>query len=242
MCGYCPSIALGLTLEGELRARFGSGAVMCFYCSALKYIFSFLPRALSLSGSLSSVSHSVWAMKIFCFFLVFALLFWAPLRTTLPGISLAMLTQVVSGWVLSPPWSCPPCSVSLSTDWSGMGGFPLLRTWQGEIFLSLCFYLISLTLLALTWWRADRRAWVRAHGPMQQHSVMRGWQIHYPPSHWLRQEHAAVAPGWRVMPWACGSTTHLQNVIFFCKPQIVKGVASFLSFATVEVPRWFMAW
>ena len=72
-CGYRPSIALDLTLEGELRARFGSGAVTCFYCCALKYIFSFLPGALCLSGSLNSVSHSVWATKMFWFFSEFCI-------------------------------------------------------------------------------------------------------------------------------------------------------------------------
>lgn len=54
-CGCQPSLVLDLTLEGELRARFGSGAVMCFYCCALKYIFSFLPRASGLSGSLNTL-------------------------------------------------------------------------------------------------------------------------------------------------------------------------------------------
>lgn len=74
MCGYRPSVALDLTLEGELRLHFGSGAVMCFYCCALKYVFSFLPGALGLSGSLNSVSRSVQGMKILCICLVFALL------------------------------------------------------------------------------------------------------------------------------------------------------------------------
>lgn len=146
-CGCHPSVALDLTLEGELRASFGSGTVMCFYYCALKCIFSFLPRALGLSGSLNSVSRSVWAMKIFWFFLFFALLCWTPSRTTLPAILLVMLTRVtlmrvVSGWVFRPPWSCPLCSMLLMTGQSRIGAFPPLGTWQGEIcfFLGSCFY------------------------------------------------------------------------------------------------------
>lgn len=67
---------------------------MCFYCCALKYIFSFLPGALGLSGRLNSVSHSVQGMTMLYICLAFALLCWMPLRTTLPGLWLVMLVWV----------------------------------------------------------------------------------------------------------------------------------------------------
>lgn len=111
---------------------------MCFYCCALKFIFSFLSGALGLSGSLNSVSSSVQAMTISFIFspVFFALLCWMSLRITLPGISLAMRTGVVSGWVLSPPGPALSSSMLLMNGRSGIGAFPQLSTCRGKLAFS----------------------------------------------------------------------------------------------------------
>lgn len=79
-CGCQPSLVLDLTLEGELRARFGSGAVMCFFCCALKYIFSFLPRAPGLSGSMNSLTYFLGHENIWVFIFLVLHCFAEPLQ------------------------------------------------------------------------------------------------------------------------------------------------------------------
>lgn len=137
---------------------------MCFYCCALKYIFSFLPRAPGLSGSFNSLTQCLGHENIWVFFfLVFALLCWTPPRTTLVGwCSHETPTRVVSGWFSAHPgpsllawyWRPPevekvhfPCSAP------GRRKFAFF-----QVYTSTNNNLMSLTLLALTWGRAGRCA------------------------------------------------------------------------------------
>lgn len=93
---------------------------------------------------------------------------------------------------------------------------------------------MSLTLLALTRGRADR--WAPSHTAALCHKE-------------LTNPFCSAGCDWNTLLQLQAGTSQPEAVAaqpfhkiwFYFIPQIAKGVASFLSCATIEVARWFMA-